>query len=96
MQIDFDGPYFDPGLIGPDGRLSRLHKSASKPPPPAPTPAPVRVEPEPEAEAARRAGRRKGLADTILAGSFSTPTLGRKTQLGASSMTGGSSYGGES
>ena len=27
----FGGPHFDPGLIGPDGRLSRLHKGASKP-----------------------------------------------------------------
>jgi hypothetical protein len=27
----FGGPHFDPGLIGPDGRLSRLHKGAPKP-----------------------------------------------------------------
>lgn len=23
---DFDGPHYEPGLIGPDGRLTRLHK----------------------------------------------------------------------
>ena len=27
----FGGPHFDPGLIGPNGRFSRLHKGAPKP-----------------------------------------------------------------
>lgn len=27
-DMDFDGPFFEPGLIGPDGRLARLHKGA--------------------------------------------------------------------
>jgi hypothetical protein len=94
MHIDFDGPYFDPALIGANGKLSRLHKGASKPPKPAPTPAPVRVEPEPEAESIRNAGRRNGLQDTILAGEFNTPTLGKKSKLGVSSG-GMNAYGGE-
>ena len=28
--MDFDGPYFDPDLIGPDGKLSRLHKGKAQ------------------------------------------------------------------
>ena len=37
---EFHGPYFDAGLIGPNGRLSRLHKGDAPaqpyvPPPPA-------------------------------------------------------------
>lgn len=31
---DFLGPYFSPDMIGPSGKLSRLHKGASPPPPP--------------------------------------------------------------
>lgn len=27
--MEFDGPFFDPGLIGPNGKLSRLHKGGS-------------------------------------------------------------------
>jgi hypothetical protein len=94
MSNDFNGPFWDADLIGANGKLSRLHKGASKPPKPAPSPAPVRVEPEPEAEAMRNASRRNGLQDTILAEDFQTPTLGKKTKLGVSSggMTG---YGGE-
>ena len=94
MSNDFNGPFWDADLIGVNGKLSRLHKGASKPPKPAPSPAPVRVEPEPEAEAMRNASRRNGLQDTILAEDFQTPTLGKKTKLGVSSggMTG---YGGE-
>lgn len=28
--MDFDGPHFEPDLIGPDGRLSRLHKGKAQ------------------------------------------------------------------
>jgi hypothetical protein len=93
MTLDFDGPYWHADLIGANGKLSRLHKGASKPPKPAPTPAPVRTEPEPEAEASRLAQRRNGLQDTILAEQFKTPTLAKKAVLGAPS--GGPAYGGE-
>ena len=94
MSIDFNAPHWDADLIGANGKLSRLHKNAAKPPKPAPSPAPVRVEPEPEAEAMRNASRRNGLQDTILAGEFNTPTLGKRSKLGVSSG-GMNAYGGE-
>ena len=36
---EFQGPYFDSTLVGPTGRLTRLHKGGAKPPamPAAPT-----------------------------------------------------------
>lgn len=94
MTIDSDGPFWDASLIGADGKLSRLHKGASKPPKPAPTPAPVRTDPAPEAEAMRNASRRNGIQDTILNSSFASPTLAKKTRLGGGSG-GANAYGGE-
>ena len=94
MIDDFNGPYFSSDLIGPTGRLTRLHKGAEKPKPPPPSPAPVRVEDQPETEAARSANRRNGLANTILTEDFSMPTLGRKSKLGGNSG-GMNMYGGE-
>jgi hypothetical protein len=37
----FGGPHFDPGLIGPNGRLSRLHKG---PKPKGPSPSQIALE----------------------------------------------------
>ena len=83
MFIDFNGPFWDADLIGANGKLSRLHKGASKPPKPAPIQAPVRQETDAEGEAARQAGRRDGLARTILSGQgFENETLGGIGTLG--------------
>ena len=87
--------HFEPGLIGPDGRLSRLHKGAKKPKPPPPAPAPSQTEQEPEREAAILAGRRKGLQSTILGDEFQTPTLGGRGTLGKPNRMSGMAYGGE-
>jgi hypothetical protein len=65
-SCDFGGPYYEPGLIGPDGRLTRLHKGgAEKPKPPPPPPA----TPDPDEEGAiemekRNQRRKKGMMQT--------------------------------
>ena len=38
---EFNGPHFDAGLIGPNGRLSRLHKGSAPVQPYVPPPPPV-------------------------------------------------------
>lgn len=90
-----DAPEYDPTLIGPDGRLTRLHKGASAPPAPPPSPAPIRQDIGTGTEAAKRAKRRNGLADTILNGTAADETLGRKTFLGAGNPGQTPMYGGE-
>lgn len=68
---DFGGPYFDRDLIGPDGRLSRLHKGKQAP---QPMPAPAAVPKESDAmlgaqqlqDDIRR--RRRTLAGSFLGG----------------------------
>lgn len=86
---EFNGPHFTADLIGPDGKLARLHKGGS-PPKPAPPPPPVR-ESSPAAAAAGESSRadalrRAGYESTIspgnrsLLGSYDQP--GTKTLLG--------------
>lgn len=70
--MEFGGPHFDPSLIGPDGRLARLHKGAKASY--QPTPAPPAVPRESDAmegalqmqEDIRR--KRRSLAGSFLGG----------------------------
>ncbi|NQX02227.1 hypothetical protein HQ447_16335 [bacterium] len=65
---NFEGPHFSADLIGPDGKLSRLHKGG-KPPKAVPPPPPVRESNRQVAavgETARAAAaKRKGLQSTL-------------------------------
>jgi hypothetical protein len=83
---DFDGPFFTPDLIGPNGKLARLHKGGAKPPKTVAPPPPVResnqqVAAQGETERAA-AAKRKGLASTINPGSL----LGNYDQPGTRSL----------
>lgn len=64
---DFPGPHFTADLIGPNGKLARLHKGG--PPAPAPPPPPVREsnrQVASEGESARAAALQKqGYLSTI-------------------------------
>lgn len=91
MTIDFDGPHWDTDLIGPNGKLTRLHKGAKKPDAPAAAPAPARVDSSTDEDAARMGSRRMGLAGTILGAKPAGATLGKKSILGGQ----GTNYGGE-
>ncbi len=89
MHDEFHGPYFAPGLIGPDGKLSRLHKGGSAPKV-DPTPPPVResnrqVAKEGEAERAA-AVTRDGYASTIKPSKKPGSLLGNYDQPGTRSL----------
>ena len=85
---DFNGPHFTPDLIGPNGKLCRLHKGGDQPPKPVAPPPPVRDSSRmiaKEGETARRdASLRAGYASTVkpksLLGTADQP--GTKTLLG--------------
>lgn len=81
---EFNGPFFTPDLIGPSGKLSRLHKGGGDPPKPVPAPPPVRESNTQTAAAGeaerKRAANRTGYASTLnpkapqsLLGSFDVP-----------------------
>lgn len=74
-----------------------MGSSPKAPPPPPPTPAPVRTEPDASAEASRRAGRKQGLATTMVDQQAPTGSMGAATTLGAPTKQIGQPfrYGGE-
>lgn len=80
------GPHFTPDLIGPNGKLCRLHKG--DPPKPAPPPPPVRDSSRvvaAEGESARKeALQRAGYASTVKPKSL----LGTVEQTGTKSLLG--------
>lgn len=65
---NFEGPHYTADLIGPDGKLSRLHKGG-KPPKAVPPPPPVRESNREVAAAGETeraaAAKRKGLQSTL-------------------------------
>ncbi len=87
MQHELSGPFFTPDLIGPDGKLRRLHKGGDPPKPVAPPP-PVRDSSRviaKEGETARRdALMRAGYASTVKPKSL----LGSADQPGTKSLLG--------
>jgi hypothetical protein len=71
--MDFDGPYFDTTLVGPNGRLMRLHKGVKLPkvvPPVLPGKPARSVEMSLERDPTRR---NRGQASTILTGGVQQP-----------------------
>jgi len=87
MQHELSGPYFTPDLIGPNGKLSRLHKGGEPPKPVAPPP-PVRDSSRvlaQESESTRReAQMRAGYSSTVKPKSL----LGSADQPGTKSLLG--------
>lgn len=80
---DFEGPHWEFDLIGPDGRMSRLHKGGKQP---MPKPAPIARQPlDDPARAAREerrnAASRKGYGRSVLA-DFAPDEEEKKTVLG--------------
>lgn len=86
MHSEFSGPYFTPDLIGPNGKLCRLHKG--DPPKPVPPPPPVRDSSRvlaKESESTRKeALQRAGYASTVKPKSLLAPPdqPGSKSLLG--------------
>ena len=83
--MDAFAPYFDSSLIGPDGRLTRLHKGGGAPTPPPVTPAPAakgQAATNVEIQASRDPNKRvRGSLSTILTNGLDN-NFGRKSILG--------------
>lgn len=91
----FYGPHFDTALIGPDGKLARLHKGASPPPavkPPPPVRETARDVQQAKDDERSKAKDRQGYNFTLAGGETRPGTLlgqtaqsdqtGRRTLLG--------------
>jgi hypothetical protein len=86
MHDEFQGPHFDSRLIGPNGKLTRLHEGAAPPPAQKPPP-PVRETSRDVAQAKederRQVGQRQGYRQTLFGGEpVMESTTGKKTLLG--------------
>lgn len=80
--IDFNGPHYDPDLIGPNGKLQRLHKGGGSPPKAAPQARqPLEEAGEEAREERKKARNRTGYSKSILA-DFAGDEDKKKTVLG--------------
>lgn len=82
--MDF-APYYEPGLVGPNGKLTRLHKGGAAPTPPVPVATPQKGTVATNVDMAKQrdpSRRVRGFQSTIL-------TTGMNNNFGRRSILGG-------